>query len=114
MSETSPTPPTDVKPSIPANLGPFVLAPLNHALAAGEREALKVGVPPHNVIEMLLNHLASVVAMVEPPGARKATIEQLVTQFGDMVAQHVRARMTTPGGVLLPKVGLSPEGGAEV
>ena len=87
---------------LPKNLGPFVLEPLNHGLAAAERQALKQGVPAHDVIGMLLNHLCSVVAMVEPPQAREALIKDLVSSFAGMTKKHVEARHTSPGGVLLP------------
>lgn len=93
----------DVPPQIPANLGKLVLGPLNFALAAGEREALKIGVPSHEVIEMLLNHLASVVAMIEPAGVRASTMTDVVKHFPELVRQHVDARLTTPGGIRLPR-----------
>lgn len=105
-SPSRPGAPVDVRPSIPQNLGPLVLTTLDHALAAGEREALKVGVPTHNVIEMLLNHLASVVAMIEPAGARQEVIKGLVESFGTMVRKHLDRRYTSPGGVKLPGSGL--------
>ena len=91
------------KLQLPPNLGKALLEPLNHAIAAGEREALKIGVPSTDVIEMLLNHLASVVAMIEPAGARAATIEGLVAGFAPMVQKHVAARYMTPGGILTPR-----------
>lgn len=94
---------SDDTPKLPANLGKALLEPLNHAIAAGEREALKIGVPSTDVIEMLLNHLASVVAMIEPAGARAATIEGLVAGFAPMVQRHVQARYMTPGGILTPR-----------
>lgn len=88
---------------LPPNLGKTLLEPLNHAIAAGEREALKLGVPANDVVEMLLNHLASVVAMIEPPAIRAATIEGLVENFAPMVQKHVAIRYTTPGGLLTPR-----------
>lgn len=88
---------------MPENLGKTLLEPLNHAIAAGEREALKLGVPAHDVVEMLLNHLASVVSMIEPAGVRAATVEGLVAGFAPMVHKHVAARYTTPGGILTPR-----------
>ncbi len=84
---------------LPGNLGKLVLEPLDHGLASMARQALKLGVPTHNVVEMLLNHLASVVAMIEPPGARAATTEAVTSQFSGLVHQHVEARKTTAGGV---------------
>lgn len=88
---------------LPPNLGKAILDPLSHALAAGEREALKIGVPTHDVVEMLLNHLASVVAMIEPAAVRAVTVEGLVENFSLMVRKHVDARYMTPGGILVPK-----------
>jgi hypothetical protein len=93
---------TDVAAKIPTNLGKFVLDPLNHAIAAGEREALKVGVPASDVIEMLLNHLASVVAMIEPAGVRAETIKDVIRAFPGLVTKHVDARHMSPGGVFMP------------
>ena len=101
MNEAQQTPP-EPTPVFPTNLGKLVLDPWQHALAAGMRQALKVGVPAHNVIEMLLNHLASVVAMLEPPGVRAETVKALVEHFPSMVRQHVDARDKTPGGVFVP------------
>lgn len=90
-------------PTISVTVGKILLEPLNHAIAAGEREALARGVPTHAVLEMLVNHLASVVAMVEPAGAREACLRDLVGSFAPLVRQHVERRYTTPGGVVLPK-----------
>ena len=96
---------TEVKTQVPANIGKAILDPLNHALAAGEREALKIGVPTHEVVEMLLNHLASVVAMIEPPQARALVVEGLVENFAVMVRKHVDATQRTPGGIIVPRNG---------
>lgn len=103
--EPKPTAP----PNLPVNLGKLVLEPWQHALAAGMRHALRVGVPTHDVIGMLLNHLASVVAMVEPPGVRAALVKGLVESFPDMIRQHVDARQMTSGGVFIPQ-GAQPPG----
>lgn len=93
---------SEVPEQLRGNLGKALLEPLNHALAAGERNALSMGVPAHDVVEMLLNHLASVVAMIEPPAVRSATIEGLVENFAVMVRKHVEVRSMTPGGILIP------------
>ena len=85
------------------NIGRTLLEPLNHGLAVSMRKALELGVPAHSAIEMLLNHLASVVAMVEPPGAREALVKQLVSEFAPLCRKHIELRFKTPGGVFLPK-----------
>lgn len=87
------------------NIGRTLLEPLNHGLAAAERKALELGVPAHEIIGMLLNHLSSVVAMVEPSGAREALIRQMVADFAPMCRKHIEARFTSPGGVKLPRIG---------
>lgn len=88
---------------IPAKL---VLSPVDHGLAAMERTLLESGIPVHNVIEMLLNHAASVIAQIDPPGSREETVKGVVSSFSSMVRQHVDARHRTPGGVLKPGAGL--------
>lgn len=93
----------NIPTQLPSNIGKAILDPLNHALAAGEREALKVGVPTHDVVEMLLNHLASVVAMVEPPQARALVVEGLVENFATMVRKHIDAMERSPGGIIVPR-----------
>lgn len=90
--------------NVTQTFGRSLLEPLNHAMAAGAREALKQGIPTESVIEMQLNHLASIVAMIEPPGAREAAIVDIVKSFAPMVRQHVTARHTTPGGIITPQV----------
>lgn len=97
------TEPTDVPPLVSGAVAKFVLEPLNYGLAAGCRRALEIGVPTNMMIEFLLNHLASVAAMVEPAGAREALVKDLVRSFASMVNKHVDARYTTPGGVALPR-----------
>lgn len=82
--------PDDQKPS--ANLGVLILRPVEHALAAAEREALAIGVPTHDVIQMLMNHLASIVACVEPPGVRAELTKDIMTNLGGLIRQHVERR----------------------
>lgn len=99
------TQPAAVPAVVPENIGKFILVPLEHSIAAGARKALESGVPAHLMIEMFINHLASVVAMVEPPGARTACIQDVVAQFSGLVRQHVDRRYTTLGGIVRPEAG---------
>lgn len=88
------------------NVGKLVLQPLEHCIAAGVRQAFKIGVPGHAVIEMLLNHLASVIAMVEPAGARIETQQAILNgALQSLIQQHVEARKTSTGGVFIPQPG---------
>ncbi len=102
MADETAKPPVDVPPQIPANLGPFVLSPLNHAIAAGAREAFKLGVPVHNVLEMMVNQLASVIALVEPAGVRANALADVQRQLPDLMRQYVEAKHLTPGGIYMP------------
>lgn len=92
-----------------ADLGKMILEPLNHGFAAGCRAALTAGVPTNLVLEMLMNHLASIVAMVEPPGAREECIKGVVRDFASLVTQHhgalqavrkTQPRLLVPAGVM--------------
>lgn len=93
----------DVAPKVPAGLGRVMLEPFEHAMAAGLRNAAKVGVPAHNILEMQANMIASFIAMIEPAGARLAAMTDLIEQLPGLVTQHVAANRTTPGGILVPK-----------
>jgi hypothetical protein len=105
LTEPTWTPPdqTPNPPQLQGAVARMALDPMSYALAAGCRRALQVGVPPVIIIEMLLNHLCSVVALVEPPGSREATIQDLVRSFAPLVNKHVDAKSTSPGGVILPR-----------
>jgi hypothetical protein len=84
------------------DLSKALLDPLNHAMAAGERQAIKMGVPGEMIIEMNMNHLCSVLALVEPVEVREFMIAKLCREMAGLVAQHAVAVRTTPGGVILP------------
>jgi hypothetical protein len=90
------------KEVVPENVGKFVLEPFNHAIAVGMRKALEQGVQTHEVLELLLNQLTSVVAMIEPAGAREQTIKDITNHLATMTQHYVRMRNTTPGGILVP------------
>ncbi len=94
-------------PAEPPSIHKTLLEPINHGLAASCRVALELGVPADKMINMLLNHLSSVVARIEPAGARELLIKELVSAFAPMCRKHVEARYMTPGGVLKPGIGVS-------
>lgn len=93
----------EVRLEFPPDVGKVVIDPLNYAFAAGIRQAISIGTPTHSVIEMLLNHVASVTAMVEPAGSREVLVKQIVAAIAPLVRKHVDVLNTTPGGVILPK-----------
>jgi hypothetical protein len=83
-------------------LGRLLLEPLNHGFAAAIRKSFELGVPGEKVIEMLLNHTASVIAMVEPTGARDGALADVLRHLAPMVQKHYDARHTTAGGIMKP------------
>jgi hypothetical protein len=84
------------------DLSKSLLDPLNHAMAAGERQAIKMGVPGEMIIEMNVNHLCSVLALIEPPQVREHMIAKICAEMASLVGQHVTSRNTTPGGIFVP------------
>lgn len=87
-------------------LGRLLLEPLNHGMAAAIRKSFELGVPGEKVIEMLVNHTASVVAMIEPAGAREGALADVLRHMAPMVQKHYDARHTTAGGVVKPVAGV--------
>jgi len=79
-----------------------VLSPLNHALAAAERDCLEQGIPITALIDLVMEHAISLVAFVEPPGVRAEMVKQLIARISPDVRKHVEARQTTKGGIILP------------
>lgn len=90
-------------PPLPKNIYQTMLEPLNHGLAVAERKALELGVPTDKVLEMLLNHLTSVLAQIEPAGAREEAVKDIIRAIAPMTSRYVEARSMTPGGVILPR-----------
>jgi hypothetical protein len=91
---------SDTKKTItPADIGKMLIEPLNYALAAGSRQALAVGVPARDIIEMHLNHLASVISLIEPTGVREQTVMDVIASLNSLVTKHIEART---GGIIAP------------
>jgi len=81
----------------------LVMGPIEHGLAASERNLLESGVPIQAVIDMLMEHVVSLTSRIEPPGVRAEIVKQLVADIAPGVRRAVERRNTTPGGVILPK-----------
>jgi len=90
------------RPTVPKDIGRFALEPLNHAIAAGTRQALAMGIPSNNVLDLHINNLASLIAMVEPAEARAETLKDIIRALPGLVRQHLDLRYTSPGGIKLP------------
>jgi hypothetical protein len=75
---------------------------LAHGLGAMERRCLEQGVQVQDIIDCLLNHCASLVAIVEPGGMRAELVRSIIDSVPTLVREHVAARQRTPGGVFLP------------
>lgn len=83
----------------PQMISKLILDPINNGFAAALRDALKSGVPARDIIELTLNQMVSIVAMVEPKSVREALIMDVIGSINPLVVQHVEARM---GTLILP------------
>ena len=75
---------------------------ISQGLGAQERRCLEAGVEVQQLIRVLLNHAASLAAVVAPPGMRAEVVAEMVASIPSLVRDHVGARTRTPGGVWLP------------
>lgn len=93
----------DVAQKVPAGLGKIILEPFTNAMAAGLRNAAKIGVPANNILEMQVNMMASFIAMIEPAGARMVALSDVIEQLPGLVSQHIAATKRTAGGIVIPE-----------
>ena len=87
---------------LPAGPAKMLVDLVAQGLGAQERRCLEAGVPVQELIGCLLNHAASLAAIVEPPGMRAEVVAEMVASIPSLVRDHVGARTRTPGGVWLP------------
>ncbi len=90
------------QPPLPPAAAKALVEILAHGLGAMERRCLEQGVPVQELISVLLNHVASLVAVVSPPGMRAIVAQDIIDSVPNLVREHVSARQRTPGGVFLP------------
>jgi hypothetical protein len=94
---------TATVPEAPSDVTQVLLSPLQHAIAAGTREALAKGVSANAVINMQLNQLCSTIALLQPPEVRVDAIQSVVAAIGPLTREHVLRQNTTPGGIITPR-----------
>lgn len=58
------------------------------------------------VINLLCEHIGRLLSLVEPLQARNSVLAEIRRNLPAVVERHVQARMTTPGGVIVPPAGL--------
>lgn len=80
------------------------LTPVDHGIAAMERQLLAMGVPIRLLAQVLLNHSASIVSLIDPPEIRAQVMKELIGNYARMVETARTAAATTRGGIILPKV----------
>ncbi len=78
------------------------VTPFDHMVAAGERALLNMGIPIPFLARILMQHAASLVALVEPPAIRHEILKELVSNFPAAVRRAQLASATTTGGIILP------------
>jgi hypothetical protein len=81
------------------------VAGLDGAVGSAVGVCLGIGTPAEQIMNLLVEHLARVLALVEPEQVRNAVLGEIRRNLPGVLHRHVEARMKTPGGVLLPGVG---------
>ena len=85
------------------------LGPVDHMIAAGERQLLALGVPHEVLAKIMLQHSASIVSLIEPPAVRAQVMQRLISNYPEAVRVALMAASKTPGGVILPGPRLEEE-----
>jgi hypothetical protein len=83
----------------PATLG---LAMLNAGMTQQIGLLLTIPVPATDVINLLCEHIGKLLALIEPEQLRNSILGEIRRNLPAVVNRHVEARMTTPGGILIP------------
>src|SRR5579863_231803 len=92
------------------DIAQIALGPFDHMVAAGERQLLSLGVPVDVMVRIMMQHAASILALVEPAGVRAEIMRNMIGNFPSMVRTAQLAASKTPGGVILPRARLPEEG----
>jgi len=90
----------------PRDLAQIALSPFDHGLGATERQLLAVGVPAEILMTVLLQHAASILALIEPAEIRAQMLRNVIGNFPVMVRTAQLAASKTAGGVILPRAEL--------
>lgn len=80
-----------------------IVMPLAHGLSAGLRQCLAQGVSPVALIQVLLDQVVGIVALVEPAGVRAEMAKGIVDSIPGMIREAVAKTNTTPSGVIVPR-----------
>lgn len=75
----------------------------DHAIAAVERELVKMGCPLEFLVKVLLQHAASVIALMESPIMRQEVMATAIGNFPGQVKVALNMAAMTKGGIVVPK-----------
>jgi hypothetical protein len=93
---------SDQSPPTRQNLAELAMTPVDHGIAAMERQLLALGVPIPFLARILMQHAASIISLAEPAAIRAELMKELISNFPQMVRRAQLASATTTGGVILP------------
>jgi hypothetical protein len=93
---------SDQPPTSKTNLAELAMTPVDHGIAAMERQLLALGVPIPFLARILMQHAASIISLAEPAAIRHELMKELIGNFPAMVRRAQLASATTTGGVILP------------
>lgn len=103
MPEVNNNIPPQKPPAIdPETLG---LAMLNASITQQIGLLLTVPVAATDVMNLMCEHIGKLLALIEPEQLRNSILGEIRRNLPAVVNRHVEARMTTPGGILMPAAG---------
>ena len=83
----------------------------DHAVAAMERQLLAGGAPVDFLARVMMQHAASILALVEPAAVRAEVMKMLIGNFPAQVRAAQLAASTTKSGLVVPVGVVSAEEG---
>jgi hypothetical protein len=81
----------------------YAVPPVDHAIAAMERQLISLGFPLEMLVKMMMQHAASVVALIDSPTMRQEVMQKAIGNFPGQVKVALNAVSMTQGGIVVPK-----------
>lgn len=91
----------------PATVAPHVLAIglLNVSIHSQINLMLQQRVAATDIMNLLIEHVAMLLALVEPAGLRSTILDEIRKNLPAVLDRHVAGRRTTAGGIYVPQPG---------
>ena len=84
------------------NLLNYAISPFDHGVAAMERQLIRLGIPLEMLARAMMQHAASICALIEPAALRAEVMQKLIRNFPAQVQVAKVEASKTQGGVIVP------------